>query len=917
MQIFDLIGTITLQGAEKFGSQLTQLGSSMSKMGSSITKVGSDITDAITKPIVGLIEFGFEYDSTMQNLNASFATMLGSQDKAIKLTKELTEQSLKTPFRTVELAEYAKTLLNYGYTNEQVIPELTRLGDVSLGNATKYGILSTTMGKINAMGKLQGGTLNSLIKQGWNPLEQITKKTGETTEEVRSRMRKGAVTAKEVEQALIDATSAGGRFYKGMETGSKTFSGLMSTLIDRIEIFAGLLSKPIFDKVMQLMPKVNEIVGKLTHSMENLSPGMRTVILVVLALVAAIGPLIMVLGGFLSMIGFAITGIGGLVTAFTAIFSPIGLVVIAITGMIVAFGALLLTSSDVRKGIADAFSNIVNKIKEAAIFISKHINDIKDAFKGLLSAIETGDWTKFVDAMKKMFPSKEDQSTIVDLILKFEKFKKSCIEVRDSLIKFGQSFGDLFKAIGKLGDAIDAIGGSNEKVNKTHKKHKESLSELIDVFTSVVKGVTKFVNALVDLQKWGTSASKAMDKFPGQVADAIKTLPGKVLKIITDAWDGVKKKTDQSWNSITKNLTDTWNTIKKKANDTYNGIIKFISDKWTELKTKTKKAWDDIVNGVVGAFMWLYNHNYYFHDLVNFIHNKFVWLKTKAIETWDAIKKYIVDKWTELKTKASELWESIKKVVTDTWDGIKTKANESWNNIKKVVNDAWESIKKTIMDFINPIVKSVTDTWDKAKKATSDTIDGIKKTVSKLWDDIVNSIFGKADSAKKAGSHVATNAKDGITGIFDDAYKWGANVISELIKGIESKGKALAKAASNAAATIAKFLGFHSPAEEGPGHDADKWMPNLINMMSHDIELGVNKIKNATAKLSAVLNPAAGLKINTNQSMTTNIPNKFNTSGTNINLTMYNNIDKNVDSNKLFNDFMRKLKQSGLVITHA
>jgi len=73
--------------------------------------------------------------------------------------------------------------------------------------------------------------------QGWNPLNEITKKTGETMEQVRKRMEAGKVSYKEVEQALIDVTSKGGQFYEGMAKGSQTLSGKISTLQDNFMSF--------------------------------------------------------------------------------------------------------------------------------------------------------------------------------------------------------------------------------------------------------------------------------------------------------------------------------------------------------------------------------------------------------------------------------------------------------------------------------------------------------------------------------------------------------------------------------------------------------------------------------------------------------------------------------------------------------
>lgn len=52
-----------------------------------------------------------------------------------------------------------------------------------------------------------GQDLLQMINAGFNPLESIAAKTGETMAEVKDRMSDGRVSVEEVEQAMKDATS--------------------------------------------------------------------------------------------------------------------------------------------------------------------------------------------------------------------------------------------------------------------------------------------------------------------------------------------------------------------------------------------------------------------------------------------------------------------------------------------------------------------------------------------------------------------------------------------------------------------------------------------------------------------------------------------------------------------------------------
>lgn len=104
------------------------------------------------------------------------------------------------------------------------MPLLSQLGDISLGNGEKLQGLSYALGNVRANGKLVGEDLNMMIERGFNPLEVMSKKTGKSMAELRKEMEKGNITYDMVKDAMATVTSEGGRFYKGMENASKTFS---------------------------------------------------------------------------------------------------------------------------------------------------------------------------------------------------------------------------------------------------------------------------------------------------------------------------------------------------------------------------------------------------------------------------------------------------------------------------------------------------------------------------------------------------------------------------------------------------------------------------------------------------------------------------------------------------------------------
>ena len=225
------------------------------------------ITASATAVVVGLGKVGIEYNNQMEGYITNFTTLLGSTEAAAKKVQEIKEMAAKTPFGMEDLAQATQTLLSFGVEADKTTPILKALGDVSLGNKEKFSSLALAFGQVSSAGKLTGQDLNQMINAGFNPLNEISKRTGESMEQLRDRMSKGAISAKEVEQAFMDATSAGGQFYNGMEAASKTTEGLISTLKDNAKALVGQVFEPISNSIKNdLLPAALGYLQQLTDA---------------------------------------------------------------------------------------------------------------------------------------------------------------------------------------------------------------------------------------------------------------------------------------------------------------------------------------------------------------------------------------------------------------------------------------------------------------------------------------------------------------------------------------------------------------------------------------------------------------------------------------------------------------------------
>lgn len=268
-------------GFEKLKNASAALAQGLVAVGKAAAEAAGAIIDKMNKAVVGLTaagaavvaglgKVGIEYNAQMENYVTNFTTLLGSAEAAAKKVEELKKMAAQTPFGMEDLAQATQTLLAFGVEANKTTPILKALGDVSLGNKERFQSLALAFGQVSSAGKLTGQDLNQMINAGFNPLEYISRRTGESMAQLRERMAQGGITAKEVEQAFIDATSAGGQFAGGMEAASKTFDGMISTMKDNAKALVGQVFQPISNTIKNdLLPAALGYIEQLTNAFEK------------------------------------------------------------------------------------------------------------------------------------------------------------------------------------------------------------------------------------------------------------------------------------------------------------------------------------------------------------------------------------------------------------------------------------------------------------------------------------------------------------------------------------------------------------------------------------------------------------------------------------------------------------------------
>ena len=315
---------------------------------------------AAAQTVMGAIAPIFEEGMSRQTAEVNFTTLLrddtDTKETAAQKGKEFAETLRNTTaaalYGTSTVNEAAKNMLSFGIDGTKTQTVLKQIGDIAAGDAQKFGSLSLAFAQISSAGKLGGQDLMQLINAGFNPLTEMSKKTGKSIGELKDDMAKGAISAEMVEEAFAAATSEGGQFH-GMldDIKNNTLQGKLATLqgsFDNLKAKAFEMILPLANKLLTLvtdtiMPAIDRFVAKvstLTSNIYGLGSEIGDFLMPILVplgnfLLENIDTLAVFVGIILAVVG-AVKIWTGVQTVLNAVMSanPISLIIVAIAALI-------------------------------------------------------------------------------------------------------------------------------------------------------------------------------------------------------------------------------------------------------------------------------------------------------------------------------------------------------------------------------------------------------------------------------------------------------------------------------------------------------------------------------------------------------------------------------------------------------
>ena len=416
------------QGALKqFGSvgkqQALAVGNAFKAAGNKIKSAGRTITTTVS--VYGmagiyagsrLIEMSEKQAQAEQKLAEIYKSRMGVGKQAVASTLQLASAQQKAGVVGDEVqiaaAQQLATYAKYPSTVNTMLPALNNLLVQQKGlNGTQEDATALA----NLFGKAMMGQTGALKRAGISFTEAQEQVLKYGTEE-----EKAAMIAEVVQQ------NVGNMNAEFAKTDAGKIQQAKNELGDMGEEIGAILLPAVADLVSwlqsNLLPKLEQLIGFLQQH-----PAIAKFALAFALITAALGPVLMIVGSFVSMIGTIITIAPAVGAAFTAMTGPVGIVIAAIAAAVAIGVALYKNWDTIKAKAAEVWANVQNAVAVVVNRVKTNFNTLKNAvtsvwngikntastvWNGIKTAITTPITAaretvkKIVDKLKSFFPLK-------------------------------------------------------------------------------------------------------------------------------------------------------------------------------------------------------------------------------------------------------------------------------------------------------------------------------------------------------------------------------------------------------------------------------------------------------------------------------------------------------------------------------
>ncbi len=522
---------------------------------------------------------------------------------------------------------------------------------------------------------------------------------------VNSLLANTGETWNSLQQGITDSAGAAQQM---ADTQLDNLSGQITILKSAVEGLAISFGEALMPTIRNIVAKIQSFVDWLN----SLNEEQRNTIIKVGALVAALGPFLIIVGKTISTVGSAMKGfsslaktigtlgakmagstgsVTGLASAIGAVAGPV-LAVVAVIGVLVAaFVTLWNTNEEFRNTMTVIWDGIVSKVQEFVDGIKERVDALGIDFSAIAETLKTI-WMGFCDLLAPVF---EAAFSVISTV---------------------------------LGTVLDVITGILDVFIGLFTGNWDQLWQGVkEIFSGIWNGIVGIFQAAINLIKG--------------IADAICGWFGTSWN---EVWTSVSTFFMSIWNGITGFLSTAWETIKNVVQVGIMFIGSILEAAWNIITLPFQLIWENCKEIIISVW--------------NTINNKV----STVINTVSTVISTVL---TGIQTVFSTIWDAISTKVSTVINAIKTTVSTVFNAVKSTISTIWNGIKTTIANVVDGIREKVSSVFNGVKDTLSSVFNGIKSTATSVWNGIKTAITTPIEAAKNTIKGIVDTIKGFFSGL--------------------------------------------------------------------------------------------------------------------------------------------------------
>lgn len=525
--------------------------------------------------------FGMDFNETLRGVNGLMTNMGLTAEQAFDYLVVGAQNGLnKSDELADNIAEYSQLWGQAGFSAEEMFVVLQNGLDSGAYNLDKVNDLVKEMGISLTDGRIEEN-LSSFSKETQNLFKEWQNGGASQSEVIKSIINDFGNMENEQEALTLAGTvwSALGednamKIITSLGNVNNTYKDVTGSVTEASDqMYSGTGAKAekamkkiqtafqtMGDAILPVLAPIIEKIATLATKFSELNPTIQKVVLVVMGLVAAAGPVLIFVGKIITSIGTIIPILSKLaplfniiktaITGVTTVFKLLGAVVMAnpIIAIITAIVAVFILLWNKCEWFREFWINLWEKIKEVA---------------GVVWEAITGFFTSAWDKIKAIW---DTVAPFFEAI--FEGIKKVVYVVVMLIAVYFETCWNIIKAVW---EAVEPF------FKAIWEGIKAVFSGVVDFFKTIFEGAWKAIKFVWDL----------VVAYYTAIWNGIKAIFTPVINwfkdIFSKAWEGIKA----IWNKVKDFFSGVWNGIK----NIFSPVINWFKDTFT-------KAW----NGIKGVF---------------------------------------------------------------------------------------------------------------------------------------------------------------------------------------------------------------------------------------------------------------------------------------------------------------------------